>query len=91
MVGESTAAEILREEAAQLDDTSAQDGPYGIILAPSRELVIQIEEEAEFRRCNPDIFMVSPPRRDMKGPTSWVHVDARHSTRVFHWVFFSGC
>lgn len=23
-----------------------QDGPYGIILAPSRELVIQIEEEA---------------------------------------------
>eukprot|EP00913_Durusdinium_trenchii_P020583 g19332.t1 len=29
----------------KLDDTSAQDGPYGIVLAPSRELVIQIEEE----------------------------------------------
>ena len=24
-----------------------QDGPYGIVLAPSRELVIQIEEEAQ--------------------------------------------
>jgi len=29
-----------------LDDTTAQDGPYGIVLAPSRELVLQIEEEA---------------------------------------------
>jgi len=29
-----------------LDDTTAQDGPYAIVLAPSRELVIQIEEEA---------------------------------------------
>mmetsp|Transcript_99254 Transcript_99254/g.269710 ORF Transcript_99254/g.269710 Transcript_99254/m.269710 type:complete len:751 (+) Transcript_99254:87-2339(+) len=29
-----------------LDDTTAQDGPYAIVLAPSRELVLQIEEEA---------------------------------------------
>lgn len=28
-----------------LDDTTAQDGPYAIVLAPSRELVLQIEEE----------------------------------------------
>jgi len=30
-----------------LDDKTAQDGPYGIVLAPSRELVLQIEEEAQ--------------------------------------------
>jgi len=30
-----------------LNDTTAQDGPYAIILAPSRELVVQIEEEAQ--------------------------------------------
>jgi len=29
-----------------LNDTTAQDGPYGIVMAPSRELVLQIEEEA---------------------------------------------
>merc|ERR1719171_1596816 len=29
-----------------LDDTTAQDGPYAIVLAPSRELILQIEEEA---------------------------------------------
>merc|ERR550514_1225399 len=29
-----------------LDDTTARDGPYAIVLAPSRELVLQIEEEA---------------------------------------------
>mmetsp|Transcript_6998 Transcript_6998/g.17494 ORF Transcript_6998/g.17494 Transcript_6998/m.17494 type:complete len:752 (+) Transcript_6998:88-2343(+) len=38
-----------------LDDTTAQDGPYGIVMAPSRELVIQIEEEArkfsQFLNC----------------------------------------
>ena len=27
-----------------LDDNTAQDGPYAIILAPRRELVIHIEE-----------------------------------------------
>jgi ATP-dependent RNA helicase DDX23/PRP28 len=30
-----------------LDDTTAQDGPYAIVLAPSRELILQIEEEAK--------------------------------------------
>jgi len=30
-----------------LTDATAQDGPYGIVLAPSRELVLQIEEEAK--------------------------------------------
>jgi ATP-dependent RNA helicase DDX23/PRP28 len=29
-----------------LDDHTAQDGPYAIVLAPSRELVLQIEEES---------------------------------------------
>jgi len=29
-----------------LDDTTAQDGPYAIVMAPSRELVLQIEEES---------------------------------------------
>mmetsp|Transcript_37799 Transcript_37799/g.66605 ORF Transcript_37799/g.66605 Transcript_37799/m.66605 type:complete len:753 (+) Transcript_37799:175-2433(+) len=29
-----------------LDDTTAQDGPYAIVLAPSRELILQIEEES---------------------------------------------
>eukprot|EP00435_Cladocopium_sp_Y103_P012794 s563_g3.t1 len=43
----------------KLDDTSAQDGPYGIILAPSRELVIQIEEEARKFAAFCDCRMVS--------------------------------
>jgi len=30
----------------QLDDTTAQDGPYAVVMAPSRELILQIEEEA---------------------------------------------
>merc|ERR1719236_91945 len=30
-----------------LDDSTAQDGPYAIVLAPSRELILQIEEEAK--------------------------------------------
>merc|ERR1719171_3062107 len=38
-----------------LNDETAQDGPYAIILAPSRELVIQIEEEcrkfSQFCNC----------------------------------------
>merc|ERR1719215_1523868 len=38
-----------------LDDTTAQDCPYAIVMAPSRELVIQIEEEAtkfsQFLKC----------------------------------------
>mmetsp|Transcript_24118 Transcript_24118/g.68625 ORF Transcript_24118/g.68625 Transcript_24118/m.68625 type:complete len:745 (-) Transcript_24118:8-2242(-) len=34
------------KELPALDDKTAQDGPYSIVLAPSRELVLQIEEEA---------------------------------------------
>lgn len=38
-----------------LDEETAADGPYGIVLAPSRELVLQIEEEAKkfsmFLKC----------------------------------------
>jgi len=34
------------KQLPMLDDTTAQDGPYAIVLAPSRELVLQIEEEA---------------------------------------------
>eukprot|EP00357_Protocruzia_adherens_P017219 CAMPEP_0115033094 /NCGR_PEP_ID=MMETSP0216-20121206/39612_1 /TAXON_ID=223996 /ORGANISM="Protocruzia adherens, Strain Boccale" /LENGTH=740 /DNA_ID=CAMNT_0002411245 /DNA_START=34 /DNA_END=2256 /DNA_ORIENTATION=+ len=30
-----------------LDDSTAQDGPYGIVLAPTRELAIQINEETQ--------------------------------------------
>lgn len=43
----------------KLDDTSAQDGPYVIILAPSRELVIQTEEEARKFAAFCDCRMVS--------------------------------
>eukprot|EP00932_Pfiesteria_piscicida_P020861 SRR837773.7660.p1 GENE.SRR837773.7660~~SRR837773.7660.p1 ORF type:complete len:676 (-),score=320.66 SRR837773.7660:267-2090(-) len=44
----------------QLNDTTALDGPYAIVLAPSRELVIQIEEEAKkFASFCPDIRIVS--------------------------------
>eukprot|EP00929_Paragymnodinium_shiwhaense_P015798 TRINITY_DN123903_c0_g1_i1.p1 TRINITY_DN123903_c0_g1~~TRINITY_DN123903_c0_g1_i1.p1 ORF type:complete len:744 (+),score=259.38 TRINITY_DN123903_c0_g1_i1:143-2374(+) len=43
-----------------LDDTTAQDGPYAIVMAPSRELVIQIEEEAmKFSKFIPSVRMVS--------------------------------
>eukprot|EP00916_Digyalum_oweni_P008931 GHVL01015043.1.p1 GENE.GHVL01015043.1~~GHVL01015043.1.p1 ORF type:complete len:891 (-),score=214.83 GHVL01015043.1:298-2970(-) len=35
-----------------LDDETAQDGPYAIILAPSRELALQIEDETKkFGSC----------------------------------------
>eukprot|EP00931_Biecheleriopsis_adriatica_P097225 TRINITY_DN7098_c0_g1_i1.p1 TRINITY_DN7098_c0_g1~~TRINITY_DN7098_c0_g1_i1.p1 ORF type:complete len:752 (-),score=222.16 TRINITY_DN7098_c0_g1_i1:113-2368(-) len=43
----------------KLDDSTAQDGPYGIVLAPSRELVIQIEEEARKFAAFCDCRMVS--------------------------------
>eukprot|EP00927_Polykrikos_kofoidii_P059518 TRINITY_DN54668_c0_g1_i1.p1 TRINITY_DN54668_c0_g1~~TRINITY_DN54668_c0_g1_i1.p1 ORF type:complete len:753 (-),score=204.31 TRINITY_DN54668_c0_g1_i1:71-2329(-) len=43
-----------------LDDTTAQDGPYAIVLAPSRELVLQIEEEArKFSQCILGVRFVS--------------------------------
>merc|ERR1740121_3276574 len=42
-----------------LDDTTAQDGPYGIVLAPSRELVLQIEEEARKFASFCNVRMVS--------------------------------
>jgi len=43
----------------KLDDTTAQDGPYAIVLAPSRELILQIEEEARKFAHFVDCRMVS--------------------------------
>jgi len=43
----------------KLDENTAADGPYGIVLAPSRELVIQIEEEARKFAAFCDCRMVS--------------------------------
>ena len=54
----------------KLDDTSAQDGPYGIILAPSRELVIQIEEEAREFRVRRKCFALVLVFNTSKGPKS---------------------
>ncbi|KAH7648890.1 hypothetical protein FG379_001259 [Cryptosporidium bovis] len=35
----------------RLDYNTCQDGPYGLILAPARELALQIEEEAQKLTC----------------------------------------